>query len=411
MLRNYFKMALKVLLRKKFYTFISMFGISVTLAILLVVTAFWEHSTGQQKPEVNLDRSLVVFRMRLEGKEGWSMTAGSSFYFLDKYVSKLKTPENMTFYTILSNVNTFLEGKKVNMGQKYTDAAFWEVMKFDFVEGRGYTAEEVENSQPLAVISQSVKEQLFGQESALGKEVKVNLDRFKVVGVVKDVSFSRIHTSGDLYLPVSLDKGYGKDKSYLGRYAATLVAKSPADLEEMQREYAAMMKQVENPDPGRFAKVHSYADPYLGAFSRMFLGDGNDSGINTVYAVLGVLAFLFMLLPTVNLININISRTMERASEIGARKAFGASSTTLGIQFLMENLVLTFLCGILAVVLAYGGIEAINSANLIKNLHLTINYEVLFQGFLFTIAFGLLSGVYPAWRMSRLQAAEALKAG
>ena len=409
MLRNYFKMALKVLLRKKFYTFISMFGISFTLAILLVVTAFWEHTTGQQAPEVNLDRSLVVFQMRLEQKNGGTWGAGSSYYFLDRYVKNLKTPEKMSFYSLPTTISTFLEDKKVNLERKFTDAAFWDVMEFDFIEGRGYTEEEFKNGQHIAVISQSFKELMFGQESALGKEVRIGLGKYQVIGVVKNVSFSRIHTTGDLYLPASLDKGYLKDKSYLGEYAATVVAKSAAARKEVQREYEAIMKQVENPDPQIFAAVHSHADTYLEAYTRMFLGNSGNSGVNKLYAILGILVFLFMLLPTVNLVNINISRTMERSSEIGARKAFGASSITLVGQFVMENLVLTFICGFLAVIIASMAIEGINSFQLIKNIRLTLNYEVLLKGILFTLAFGLLSGVYPAWRMSRLQAAEALK--
>ena len=409
MLRNYFKMALKVLLRNKFYTFISMFGISFTLAILLIVTAFWEHTVGEQAPEVNLDRSLVVFRMKLKTIDGGNHTHGSGYYFLNRYVKNLKTPELMTFYSIPVAISTYLEDKKVTMDQKYTDAAFWKVMKFDFTEGRGYTEEEVSNSQPVAVISQSLKEKVFGKEPATGREIKIAQAQYKVIGVVNDVSFSRIHTTGDLYLPLSLDKGYLKDKSYLGNYAATLVAKNPAARKEIQEEYARMMEKVENPDPKRYAKVYSYADPQIEGYTRMFLGNDEGSGVKKFYAILGILVFLFMLLPTVNLININVSRTMERASEIGARKAFGASSATLTGQFMIENLVLTILCGFLAVGLAFIGIEAINAAEVIKSIHLVMNYEVFFKGLLFTIAFGLLSGVYPAWRMSRLQAAEALK--
>ena len=410
MLRNYLKMAIKVLLRKKFYTFISMFGISVTLAILVVVTAFWEHATGQQAPEVNIDRSLVVFSMKLKEKSGANWQKGTSYYFLDKYVKKLTTPEKMTFYSFPFTISAFIGDKKVNLDRRFADAAFWEVMEFDFVEGRGYNAEEVSNSQAVAVISRSFKENAFGKESALGKEVKVNSDRYKVIGVVEDVSFVRIHSTGDLYLPVSMDKGYLKVDNYLGTYAAMLVAQSPDQRREIQQEYDAMMKQVQVPEPHQFESVHSHADTYLGSFTRSFIGnDETNSGVGTLYAILFLMTFLFMMLPTVNLVNINLSRTMERASEIGARKALGASSFSLVLQFLVENIVLTLLCGVLAVGLAFLAIQSINAMNFIEHLHLSLNYGMLVKGLLFALLFGLLSGMYPAWRMSRLQAAEALK--
>lgn len=315
----------------------------------------------------------------------------------------------MTFFTPSSEISTFLEEKILKMERKYTDAAFWNVMKFDFTEGGGYTEDQVKYSQPVAVISSSLKEQIFGSAPAVGKEIEIEQDRYKVIGVIENVSFGRLLSAGDLYLPLSLDKGYQKDKSYVGNYLALLVASNPAARQEMQQEYAAMMDQVENPDPQNIANIVSNADPFLTLIARGEFGNEQDSGLSIFYVVLAIVSFLFILLPTVNLINININRTMERASEIGARKAFGASSVVLVIQFLVENLILTFLCGIIALLIAYTVIEIVNAAEVIRNINLIINYEVFMTGLIVTIVFGLLSGVYPAWRMSRLQPAEALK--
>ena len=100
---------------------------------------------------------------------------------------------------------------------------------------------------------------------------------------------------------------------------------------------------------------------------------------------------------------------MERASEIGVRKAFGAASLSLVWQFVFENVLLTLICGILSVGLALLVLEAINSSGLIPHSQLALNMQVYWAGLLLTLLFGLISGVYPAWRMSRLQAADALK--
>jgi putative ABC transport system permease protein len=117
-----------------------------------------------------------------------------------------------------------------------------------------------------------------------------------------------------------------------------------------------------------------------------------------------------MLLPTLNLININISRIMERSSEIGVRKAFGASGMTLVGQFVVENIILTLLGTIIAIVLSFIILQIINNGDLIANMNLTINFNVLYYSLLACLVFGLISGVYPAWRMSRLQVVTALKA-
>jgi len=101
---------------------------------------------------------------------------------------------------------------------------------------------------------------------------------------------------------------------------------------------------------------------------------------------------------------------MERSSEIGVRKAFGASSKTLVYQFIVENLILTMLGGLIGIVLSFIVIWFLNSARLIDNLVLSVNFTVLGFALLTCLVFGLLSGVYPAWRMSRLNVVAALKA-
>lgn len=409
MLRNYLNMTLKVLQRRKFYTFISMFGICITLTILLVVYAFWHHLTGAHGTEAKFDRSLLVFHMRVTENENSNHTGPVSFYFLDRYVRPMKTPEQMTFYSMFKTVNTYVDDKKVEMDLKYTDASFWEVMEFDFVEGRPYQETEVERSLPVVILNRKVKEQIFGQASAIGKEVEIYKERFRVVGVVENVPFTRIHSYGSIFLPYTLRKEDRKENRLLGDYMATLVAGDPSERKSIQAEFDAIVRQIENPKPGQITSIRTRADPYLASFTRMFMGDHENSGVSTIYMVLGLLMLLFMLLPTINLININISRIMERASEIGVRKAFGAASSALVVQFVLENIILTFICGLLSVCLAWLILEGINASNLIPDARLVINLSVLWIGLAVTMLFGLLSGVYPAWRMSRMQAAEALK--
>ena len=119
--------------------------------------------------------------------------------------------------------------------------------------------------------------------------------------------------------------------------------------------------------------------------------------------------FLFMLLPTINLININISRIIERASEIGVRKSFGASSYTLVGQFIVENIILTFIGGIIGFVLSQIVLHFLSTSDLITYAEFHINYRVFLYGLILILVFGLLSGVYPAWKMSRMHPVNALK--
>jgi putative ABC transport system permease protein len=124
---------------------------------------------------------------------------------------------------------------------------------------------------------------------------------------------------------------------------------------------------------------------------------------------LGLPVLLFILLPTLNLMNINLSRIMERSSEIGVRKAFGASSSHLTRQFLTENIILTFLGGIIGLVLSFAVLRIFDAMQFVPYGLLRFNGWVFFYGFLITLFFGIVSGVYPAWKMSRYHPVEALR--
>lgn len=130
----------------------------------------------------------------------------------------------------------------------------------------------------------------------------------------------------------------------------------------------------------------------------------------TLYAIVGLVLLMIMGLPAVNLVNVNVSRILERASEIGVRKAFGAPSKALLWQFIIENVFITFIGGAFALILTFLVIQFINSSGWIAYADLTINLPVFLISILVCLVFGLLSGVLPAFRMSRLKIAEALKA-
>jgi putative ABC transport system permease protein len=165
------------------------------------------------------------------------------------------------------------------------------------------------------------------------------------------------------------------------------------------------------PDPKTFSHIYSGADTYFESFARNFSRGSEDPRSSTLIGILVLLAVMFIVLPTINLVNINISRIMERASEIGVRKAFGASSITLVGQFIIENVLLTIAGGLIGFALSYVILYYFNSTGWIPYAQFGLNYRVFIYGFIMMIIFGIISGVYPAWRMSRLHPVQALKGG
>lgn len=411
MLKNYFKIAIAVLRRRKFFTFISLFGISFTLTILIVVTSFMDHVISASYPDVNRGRELYVNTMSMQSsKQGYTSNGPVSFYFLDHYVSKLKTPAKLAFSSFFVPTNAYVNNKKIGINISCTNDQFWEVLQFDFLEGKPYTKQQIRNGEYVAVISADTKRNYFGDvPTVVGKYIEADNIQYRVIGVVKSVPITNMFCYADMYLPYTLSKVDLHSTELRGTFGAILLANSSNDLDKIRTEYAAMVPKLPVTDK-LFDRIYTFPDTYLAVFTRMSFGQGRESGLTIFYTAVGILILLFMLLPTLNLININISRIMERSSEIGVRKAFGASSRTLVFQFIVENIILTFIGGIIGVGLSYLIIYFFNSSQLIANAHLSVNLTVLTYSVIACFVFGFLSGVYPAWRMSRLHVVTALKA-
>jgi len=406
MLTNYFKIAIAVLKRRKFFTFISLFVISFTLTILIVLTAFIDKVVNDNYPDKRRDRLLFINTIEQRGKN--AMNGGLlSFYLLNHYARSLKTPVKVGISSGPNGTNTYINNKKISVYYKYTNADFWDVLDFDFLEGKAFTKQQIDNGEHVAIISEETKKQYFGDEpSVVGKYVEADNVKYRVSGVVKNVPITTYMLYSDIYLPYTVSKMDYNDKSYMGGYTGILMAASKKDIPKMQQEYEQMISRLPMPSK-EYDKIYSHADTFIKGYVRT--GNEEKSGITIALTAIGIFALLVMLLPTLNLVNINVTRIMERSSEIGVRKAFGASSKTLVYQFIVENLILTFLGGLIGIILSSVIIYFLNRANLIANLTLSINFTVLFISLLICMIFGLLSGVYPAWRMSRLNVVTALK--
>ncbi|QNF31941.1 ABC transporter permease [Adhaeribacter swui] len=416
MLKNYLKIAWKVLLRRKFFTFISLFGISFTLMILMVATAMVDHLTGSHTPETRLDRTIFVnFNKMTSQDKGSMMNAIPSYYYLQHYVIPMKTPEKIAIGSTFRGVNSYVNNKRLSLDLKYTDANFWEILEFNFLEGKAFNQQNLKNADKLAVITEYTRNQYFGANvPAVGKYIVVDGVRYQVCGVVEDVPISRFNSYAHVWVPLTTANINKGDTSFFGDYMAIILARKPSDISKIQAEYQHIVRQIKVPDPKNFNRFSSYAEGVLeGMVVRQLFGDryGDDSGMGKFIAVVTLIVLLFMLMPTINLVNINVSRILERSSEIGVRKAFGASSRTLIGQFLVENIFLTLLGGLLGFLLSALALQLISNSGIIPYAQLTLNWRVFGIGMGLSLLFGLLSGVIPAYKMSKLQAVEALKGG
>lgn len=416
MLRNYLKMAFKVLARRKFFTFISLFGISVTLLVLLVATAMLDHIFAPQEPEPRAGRTLGIYMVGLRGEHG-SYGGSAGYGLLDRIVLGLQEEvpaiERISIFSLADTVVSYVGGRKIESSLKRTDGAYWQILDFDFLEGGPFSEEDEANARFVAVINETTRSRFFGGKPAVGRTLEADGQRFRVVGVVRDVPILRIVSYAEIWAPISTAKSKTFRKEYIGEFMAIFLARDRSDFPQIKEAIHQRFRVAEQHIPDRevFQAIDGGADTLFEAASRFFFGDRNsrESRPDLLWALLISLAVLFMLLPTVNLVNVNLSRILDRASEIGVRKAFGASSRTLVGQFVVENVILTLVGGAIGLVLAAAVLTGLNASGLIPYADLRLNFRVFFEGLALALFFGLFSGVYPAWKMSRLHPVQALR--
>ena len=411
MLKNYMKMALKVLLRRKLFTCISLFTISFTLMVLMVAASLFDHLFGSFPPETRSDRTLLLSSMKGEHDEstGYRLQ-GPSFAFLERYVYPLAHAERVAVYSATATATTFREGEKIESQLKCTDGAFWEILEFDFLEGRPYSAQEVEEGRRVAVINEATRRVFFGEEQAVGRYIDLKDLSFRVVGVVPDVPAFRLVPFADIWVPHSAfeSDAYRRYDSVFGHFQALILAPGAAAIPLIQEEFADVLTRVEYPNPGEINRLSGGPTTLLDMVANIVFTLGTVTGRGLMVLVV-VLALLFMLLPVVSLVNINTTRILERASEIGVRKAFGGSSLTLVGQFLAENVILTLLGGALGLALAWLVLQMLGAAAIVQYAEFQLNHRIFLYGLTMTLLFGLVSGVWPAWKMSRLHVVEAFR--
>ena len=413
MLRNYVKLSLKVLARRKFFTFVSLFGISFTLAVLMLATALVDHVLAPAPPESRQARMLVNYSAMMSSSDGgnrWSSPGG--FKLFDRYARDLPGVERLSIYSSGESVASFLHAQKVVSALKRTDGQYWRILDFTFLEGGPYTDADVDAARFVAVVNETTRQRFFGGRPAVGRTLDAGGQRFTVIGVVEDVSSLRHASSGDIWVPLTTAKSDAYRREIMGNHHALVLARDRSWLPRIRDEFNARLTRVELPDPRNYDTIVAPLDSKLDAMARLspFADRGNPERQGwKVVAALTIGALLFALLPAVNLINLNVSRIMERASEIGVRKAFGASSRALVWQFVVENVLLTLAGGAIGLLVAGALLRAFNASAMFEHADLALNFRIFFYGFCLALAFGVLSGVYPAWRMSRMHPAEALK--
>ncbi len=407
MLRSYFIVTLRNLLKNKTYSFINITGLSIGIAcsLLILLWVFDELSFDRFHPKV--DRLYQVWvNATFDGKiNSWNSLPLPTYEGLKTEDNNIKS----TAATDWGGEHLLTVGEnRINKRGFYASEEFLEMFRFTLLKGSAETALDEPGS---IVISESTAKAMFGDQDPMDQIIRLdNLDELKVTGVLKDVP-KNSSFEFDVLIPWKLYETRDwvkRNKDNWGNYSFQVFVElsDPAAKVSVENVIRDLLT--------RHGETDIKHDLFLYPMERWRLHsrfeDGQEAGGMIDYVqMFTVIAVFVLFIACINFMNLATARSERRAREVGIRKSVGSRRAEIIFQFLGESLLITIIAFGTAVLLTEMALPLYNDL-VQKQLH--VDYTSM-QFWLFTVGLifftGIVSGSYPAFYLSSFQPAKVLK--
>jgi putative ABC transport system permease protein len=325
------------------------------------------------------------------------------------YEQAMRFKENYKFSGTVVSVDAFCENTATikyreketnpNVLVRGVDENHTQVLAYDLKAGRSFSSNEVGSMTYRAVIGSEIVKLLFdgNAEKAIGAEITVNTDRYTVIGTLEEKG-SASGGNNDRRVLIPLLTAKAKYGFATKNYSITVGVTSSTDVEQATETATGIMRNIRRLtafDPNDFDIRKS--DSILATLRDL---------TSTIRAATVIIALLTLLGAAIGLMNIMLVSVTERTREIGVRKALGATRQNILIQFLVEAIVICLLGGLVGIFL---GIFLGLLVTIIIKGAFVVPWAWMALGMFVCIFVGLVSGLYPAMKASRLDPIESLR--
>jgi putative ABC transport system permease protein len=422
MIRNYFLIAWRNLVKNRTFSFINIFGLTIGLACCMFIAAFVYDEMNYDTYAKNADRiyrvGLVVGTNATDNYPLVDVAVGPGMKSAFPEVEQTARLVNAGDYFVSYQDKKFKENSVV-----FVDGNFLDMFSLPLAEGNSKTALAEPNS---AVITRELANKYFGTEPALGKFLSFGdfSPPHKITGIIEKIP-ANSHFHANLMLSTSELPGVKNPTwSNVGWFTYLQLAKG-VDPKKLEAKFPQLVSEHVVPEVSRDMgvsiaearkSVNSFvfylqklADIHLYSNTRYEMPGNGD--INYVY-IFGALAILIILLACVNFTNLSTANAAKRSKEIGIRKVMGSGKKQLVFQFLAESLLMTFCALLFALVIIALALPYFNTlSGKAISFDFFIQYQSLIAMFLLVMLVGTLAGVYPAFFLSSFRIIKVLKGG
>ncbi len=421
MFRNFFKIAIRNILKEKFYSLINILGLTIGITGALFVIIYITDELNFDRFHSRIDQ---MYRVWINGKIAGQEFKGTwtsppvAFTFMEE----IPEVEAACRINLVNDVILRYEDKVFTEDEVfYADSNFFQFFDFKLLQGDPATLLKEPNS---IVLTETLAQKYFGKGLALGKVVSVgnNKSAFKVTGICADIPHNS-HFYFNALLSMS-SQAFSRSTSWTSNsFQSYLILHPESDLEAVHAKMRETTKKYVGPELQQFMGVSYDEFEQQGGLYGFFLQpvkkihlysqlDGElqpTSDIRYIF-IFGAIGIFILLIACINFMNMSTARSAGRAKEVGLRKTLGSMKSQLVFQFLAESILYTCLAMALAILAFFLLLPFFNLlSGKALDYHILMKPWMLFTLLSITVMTGLIAGSYPAFYLTAFRAAETLK--
>ena len=430
MIRNYFKLAWRNLIRNKGFTFINIIGLSIGVAACTLISVYILHESNYDKDVPNSSNTYRMINSFLDdGTVGYGIhfsanTARTVLADFPEVENAGRLMDNGLFYGAGSN-EIQIEGQQMQYheeGFTYADQAMIDIMGIKMIHGDAATA----LGQPKTiVISESISQKHFKNENPVGKVMYLNGDKedpFRINGVMEDFK-SNSHLDYDFLITLEgVEFGEGEQTRWLqNNYFSYIVLKEGTDVEAFNKKMASALiltyikPAMKEGGYALYENIEEKLDITTQPLTDINLHSGKISfeasfrnDIKIIW-IFGLVALFILIIASINFVNLSTAKSVNRAKEVGMRKVIGALRAHLIGQFLIESILITLIAFVIGGLLSLLLMPYFREMSGIQ-LNMPWSNPLFIPTILGTaLVVGILAGLYPAFYLSKFNPVNVLK--
>ncbi len=391
MIYQSFKMAVKAIAGNKMRSFLTILGVVIGVVAIVVLVSIGQGANSSVVESIEgMGTNLITANINARRMNPIDLDSLNELA-QNKAISYV-APIASVSGTVKAGTTTYDDGVVQGTTPGYESIRNWTV-----AEGRFLQQPDIDNRSFVAVIGSEAATEMYGTTHAVGETFSLNGYTITVVGVLEAVGSSASGSNDNqILIPFTLAQRLSNQTSISSFYVS---AASSAQVEQAQAAVESYLeKAFENYNTRSFGTQYS-------VFNQTEMLSTLNETTNTLTLMLGGIAAISLLVGGIGIMNIMLVSVSERTREIGIRKAIGAARGNILMQFLIESLVVSLMGGLLGLAISVAAVKALAP---VLQMTLTIPVNVAWMAIAFSVFIGVVFGMYPANKASKLRPIEAL---